>query len=51
MPARGRAAAHVGHALGHALGGAAAWLAGGRLPHGLHATFFLPFTGADMRRA
>jgi membrane-bound metal-dependent hydrolase YbcI (DUF457 family) len=32
--------------LGHALGGAAAaWLAGGRLRKGLHATVFLPFTG------
>ena len=32
--------------LGHALGGAAAaWLAGGRLREGLHATVFLPFSG------
>jgi membrane-bound metal-dependent hydrolase YbcI (DUF457 family) len=31
--------------VGHALGGvAAAWLIGGRLPHGVRGTFFLPFS-------
>jgi len=37
--------------LGHALGGAAAaWLAGGRLREGLHATIFLPFIGQGRPR-
>jgi len=38
--------------LGHALGGAAAaWLAGGRLREGRHATIFLPFSGQAAPRA